>query len=357
MLAYAANERVAGRIDNALGALDKSFQLDPEIVHDSQYWQTRLEIAFGRSPIQDEEVEKLVDHAIETMQSSKDANRRFMISKVLASTLLREKYWDLATDLLDQSYKHDPGITRDLQYWRIRMQIVLGRSPVRDEEAERLADHAIESLKNDKDAGQRSMISMALASTLMKKQYWDLSISVLEELLESPQKRTAEQNNLLAYCRSLSMTNLKQALVEIDLALKRDGDIPAYLDTKGWVLYQSGKYEEALSFANRAVTGFSDELQASAPELFKLLADKRAPSESAPSPTIDTTLGEEGTESRSQKAAPNAVQLAIVELAKNFAVVRLHRARILEGLGRQEEANQDFEWIKSMGIDDLSDLY
>jgi tetratricopeptide (TPR) repeat protein len=201
------------------------------------------------------------------------------------------------------------------------------------------------------------MISMALASTLMKKQYWDLSISVLEELLESPQKRTAEQNNLLAYCRSLSMTNLKQALVEIDLALKRDGDIPAYLDTKGWVLYQSGKYEEALSFANRAVTGFSDELQASAPELFKLLADKRAPSESAPSPTIDTTLGEEGTESRSQKAAPNAVQLAIVELAKNFAVVRLHRARILEGLGRQEEANQDFEWIKSMGIDDLSDLY
>jgi tetratricopeptide (TPR) repeat protein len=357
MLAYAANERVAGRVDNALGALEKSFQSDPEIVHDSQYWQTKLEIAFGRSPIQDEEVEKLVGHAIETMQSSKDANRRFMISKVLASTLLREKYWGLATDLLDQSYKHDPGIARDLLYWRLRTQIVFDRSPVRDEDAEQLADHAIESLKNFQDAGQRSLISMVMASTLMKKQFWDLSISVLEELLESPQKRTAEQNNLLAYCRSLSMTNLKQALVEIDLALKRDGDIPAYLDTKGWVLYQSGKYEEALSFANRAVTGFSEELQRNAPELYKLLTDKQTPANAIPFPKTDTTSGEEGTESPSPKTTPNTIQIEIAEMAKSYAVVRLHRARILEGLGQQEEAKQDFEWIKSMGIDDLSDLY
>ena len=60
MLAYAANERVAGRIDNALRALDRSYQSDPDIVYDSQYWQTRLEIVFGRSPIQDEEVDRLI---------------------------------------------------------------------------------------------------------------------------------------------------------------------------------------------------------------------------------------------------------------------------------------------------------
>ena len=357
MLAYAANERVAGRIDNALRALDRSYQSDPDIVYDSQYWQTRLEIVFGRSPIQDEEVDRLIRHAIETMQVSKDANLRFKISKVLATTLLREEYWDLATELLDQSYSRDPGVTTDLQYWRIRMQIVFGRSPVQDEEAERLADHAIESLKSNKDAGQRSLISMALASTLMKRQYWDLSIRVLEELLESPQKRSADQNNLLAYCRSLSMKNLKQALVEIDLALKRDGDIPAYLDTKGWVLYQSGKYEEALAFANRAVTGFSDELQENAPELYKLLQDKRSLADPASSPITDSDLEKEGAENSPSKATPNTIQLQIADLAKNFAVVRLHRARILEGLGRKEEANEDFEWIKSLGIDDLSNLY
>jgi tetratricopeptide (TPR) repeat protein len=364
MLAYAANERVAGRIDNAISALDRSYQADAEIVHDSQYWQTRLEIAFGRSPIQEEEVQRLIDHAIETTQSFKDKNRRFTISKVLALTLLREKYWELATDLLDRTYKQDPSIVQNLQYWMIRLQVVFGRSPVLDEEVERVADHAIESLENSKDASQRSSISMALASNLLKKKRWDLSVKVLEQLLEPPQRRTSEQNNLIAYSRSLSNTGLDQALVEIDLAMKRDEDIPAYLDTKGWVLYQSGEYEEAILFANRAVAGFATEIQAVAPELYSLLTDKRAPADSDASSKIDKLLGEEEIDDAKANVdaapsvdAPTTVQLAIVEMIKNYAVVRLHRARILEGLGRNEEANQDLEWIKSIGINDLSNLY
>jgi hypothetical protein len=37
--------------------------------------------------------------------------------------------------------------------------------------------------------------------------------------------------------------------------------------------------------------------------------------------------------------------------------MRYHRARILEGLGRTKEANADFDWIKSLGIEDYSELY
>lgn len=356
MLAHAANERIAGRIENALSALDKSYQLDPEIVYDSQYWKTRLEIAFGRSPVQNQEVELLVGHAVESMQSSTDPYRRFVIAKALAATLLEEKRFDLAADLLDQSYKRDPAIVQDLPYWIIRMQVVFGRSPALDHEVERVAEHAIETLKGFKDASQRSLIAMTLASTLLKKEYCDLAINVLVELLESPKKRTAEQNNLLAYCRSLSMTDLKQALVEIDLALKKDKN-PALLDTKGWVLYQSGKYEEALSYANQAVSGFSDEIKSNAPELFKLLTDTRAPALFAPKSKIESTLVTEGQESRSPTKSSNTIQAALAEMAKNFAVVRLHRVRILEGLGRNEEAKQDLDWIRSLGIEDFSDLY
>jgi tetratricopeptide (TPR) repeat protein len=356
MLAHAANERIAGRIENALSALDKSYQLDPEIVYDSQYWKTRLEIAFGRSPVQNQEVELLVGHAVESMQSSTDPYRRFVIAKVLAATLLEEKRFDLAADLLDQSYKRDPAIVQDLPYWIIRMQVVFGRSPALDHEVERVAEHAIETLKGFKDASQRSLIAMTLASTLLKKEYCDLAINVLVELLESPKKRTAEQNNLLAYCRSLSMTDLKQALVEIDLALKKDKN-PALLDTKGWVLYQSGKYEEALSYANQAVSGFSDEIKSNAPELFKLLTDTRAPALFAPKSKIESSLVTEGQESRSPTKSSNTIQAALAEMAKNFAVVRLHRVRILEGLGRNEEAKQDLDWIRSLGIEDFSDLY
>ena len=356
MLAHAANERIAGRIENALSALDKSYQLDPEIVYDSQYWKTRLEIAFGRSPVQNQEVELLVGHAVESMQSSTDPYRRFVIAKALAATLLEEKRFDLAADLLDQSYKRDPAIVQDLPYWIIRMQVVFGRSPALDHEVERVAEHAIETLKGFKDASQRSLIAMTLASTLLKKEYCDLAINVLVELLESPKKRTAEQNNLLAYCRSLSMTDLKQALVEIDLALKKDKN-PALLDTKGWVLYQSGKYEEALSYANQAVSGFSDEIKSNAPELFKLLTDTRAPALFAPKSKIESSLVTEGQESRSPTKSSNTIQAALAEMAKNFAVVRLHRVRILEGLGRNEEAKQDLDWIRSLGIEDFSDLY
>ena len=356
MLAHAANERIAGRIENALSALDKSYQLDPEIVYDSQYWKTRLEIAFGRSPVQNQEVELLVGHAVESMQSSTDPYRRFVIAKALAATLLEEKRFDLAADLLDQSYKRDPAIVQELPYWIIRMQVVFGRSPALDHEVERVAEHAIETLKGFKDASQRSLIAMTLASTLLKKEYCDLAINVLVELLESPKKRTAEQNNLLAYCRSLSMTDLKQALVEIDLALKKDKN-PALLDTKGWVLYQSGKYEEALSYANQAVSGFSDEIKSNAPELFKLLTDTRAPALFAPKSKIESSLVTEGQESRSPTKSSNTIQAALAEMAKNFAVVRLHRVRILEGLGRNEEAKQDLDWIRSLGIEDFSDLY
>lgn len=356
MLAYAANERIAGRVDNALSALDKSYQLDPEIVFDSQYWKTRLEIAFGRSPVQHEEVEKLVGHAVESMQSTTDRNRRFVIAKVLAASLLEEKFVDLAADLLDQSYKRDPAIIQDSQYWILRMQVVFGRSPVLDDEVERAAAHAIETLKSYQDANQRSLIAMTLASTLLKKEYWDLAIEVLVELLESPKKRTAEQNNLLAYCRSLAMTDLKQALIEIDLALKKDNN-PALFDTKGWVLYQSGKYDEALSYANQAVNGFSDEIKSNAPGLFKLLAEPRAPTLFAPKTKLESPPDTKGQESQSPTSSPNTMQLALAEMAKNFAVVRLHRARILEGLGRTEEAKRDLDWIHSLGIEDFSDLY
>jgi tetratricopeptide (TPR) repeat protein len=168
----------------------------------------------------------------------------------------------------------------------------------------------------------------------------------------------------LAYSRSLSNTGLDQALVEIDLAMKNGGDIPAYQDTKGWVLYQSGEYEEALLFANRAVAGFANEIQAVAPELFSILTDKRAPADSDASSKIDTLLGEGEVdgEKTNVETAPNmnastSVQLAIVEMIKNYAVVRLHRARILEGLGRTDEASLDLEWIKSLGINDFSKLY
>jgi tetratricopeptide (TPR) repeat protein len=190
-------------------------------------------------------------------------------------------------------------------------------------------------------ASQRSSISMALASNMLKKKRWDLSIKVLEQLLEPQQRRTSEQNNLLAYSRSLSNTGLDQALIEIDLAMKRDSDVSAYQDTKGWVLYQSGEYEEALLFANRAVAGFATEIQAVAPELYSILTDKRIPGDSDASSKIDTLLGDEeiddaktNVEPAPSVNSPTTVQLAVVEMIKNYAVVRLHRARILEGLVR-----------------------
>jgi len=63
----------------------------------------------------------------------------------------------------------------------------------------------------------------------------------------------AEALNYLGYMWAEKGTNLAQAQVMIESALKQEPDNTAYLDSLGWVFYQQGKYREALKNIQRAI--------------------------------------------------------------------------------------------------------
>lgn len=60
-------------------------------------------------------------------------------------------------------------------------------------------------------------------------------------------------NNNYAYSLSTRGIQLERALRMVNLALDKDSLNTAYLDTKGWILYQLGRYNEAKEFISKAV--------------------------------------------------------------------------------------------------------
>ncbi len=66
-------------------------------------------------------------------------------------------------------------------------------------------------------------------------------------------------NNNLAYVWAVEGINLDKALTMIDITLSQEPDTDSYIDTKGWILYKSGKFKEAVDELRRAhKTGESD---------------------------------------------------------------------------------------------------
>ncbi len=60
-------------------------------------------------------------------------------------------------------------------------------------------------------------------------------------------------NNNYAYSLSTRAIELDRALEMVNLSLEKDSLNSAYLDTKGWILYQLGRYEEARVFISKAI--------------------------------------------------------------------------------------------------------
>lgn len=73
----------------------------------------------------------------------------------------------------------------------------------------------------------------------------------------NPQFGTALNN--LAYAYANRRTNLQEALALINRAMALQADMPQQKDTKGWVLYQMGKYEEARRLLEEAASQLPNE--------------------------------------------------------------------------------------------------
>lgn len=108
-------------------------------------------------------------------------------------------------------------------------------------------------LRND-----RTVLLVTVADASYELGLYEKAYETYDEVLEMDPANDGAMNNY-AYYLAEQNTRLDDALEMINTALKANPNRPTYLDTKGWVLYQQGKYEDALSVLEKAYNHFPND--------------------------------------------------------------------------------------------------
>ena len=116
----------------------------------------------------------------------------------------------------------------------------------RDREAIKPLEKALEANPDDVNA------ITALAAIYDKLKLWQKSDSLYEAALVKYPDNPLLLNNY-SYSLSERGIRLNRALEMINKALEKEPENGAYLDTKGWIYYQMGKYQEALEYVQKAL--------------------------------------------------------------------------------------------------------
>lgn len=140
----------------------------------------------------------------------------------------------------------------------------------------------------------------------------------------------AEALNNLAYFRAIGNLQLDEALKDVQAAIRKLGNEPSFLDTRGFIHFRQGDYQAARKDLDPAVAGIEQQYR----QLFT-----------------------EGKAYRQQVVDIRELDEARKLFARNVAVVRYHRALILEKLGESELAEQDYQRVRELGSEPNESLY
>jgi tetratricopeptide (TPR) repeat protein len=217
-----------------------------------------------------------------------------------------------------QQWAGDLTALRD--YWLLRAEQALAETP---EELPTVIAQAVARDKTNFDIGY----SMALR--LARRTEFRPAIAVLQAALIDELRELPTILNDLAYYRSLAVLELDEALEDINRALEQAPDAPELRDTRAWVLFQMGKPQAALADADFAAQEF-DAIQPS-DMIGKTLVWLEQRLAGPPEPRSDDAL---------------LTRREAGELLWGRGVVHYHRAKILEALGRTEEAEREFQWLR-----------
>lgn len=87
------------------------------------------------------------------------------------------------------------------------------------------------------------------AAILSEVQRYEEAADEYSKLIEIEPGNAVYYNNR-AYHRALARTELDEAMVDVERALELTPDVPAYIDTRGFLHYLSGRFEAALEDFN-----------------------------------------------------------------------------------------------------------
>lgn len=325
---------------------------------------------------------------------------------------------DSAVSWLDKAYSASSDIASDSDYWRLRFEILSGKNPLPPDELDQFVNEAIESINKDAYQIYKTTVASKLSRLLFNETYFKQALLVLEKTLPPLEDRTPSENNEIAYTRSIAGQDLDLALAEINRSLE-DRNVNQFsqlFDTKAWILYKKGESETALKFADAAVKEWYKEIAAAnanyallllPDDKFTLTKKENEPAIDSPflegnpeaTPTkpqqpaaafqpelqpekndsfvtLDTFLSKykmdpvqsskETNSDRGEKPAVDSSNLPVKtagigrdrgSLLHTTAVLRYHRACILEALNKIDQAQKDYYWLDAFGYTNTNDLY
>ncbi len=240
-----------------------------------------------------------------------------------------------AQELLDEAVKGYSPIEKTLDFARISFRM----NPDATDRAIKL----IQSLAPDRQPHAANV----LAEMRLEDGDFSSAYSILIAGYPGPTFRTPIQRNQLAYFAALANRDLEVAFADIEKSLAENKNA-SFLDTKAWVLFRLGRFEEALVAIDSALDELKVEL-------------KDTPFPSAIRVKVQDLLeGNDPFVKRplDDRSSPlESFNEDFAQVLKSIVVIHYHRGEILEALGKIEEADQEYTWVQVRGFHDFERLY
>jgi len=182
-----------------------------------------------------EEAERILLQAIESFPDN------YPINFILGLSLAQQSKYDDASRYLKKATELNPTDVNTLSAYAYTLNQLK-----QDEEAIYYLNKALTIKPNDVN------VIGTLALIYNAQKVFEKSDSLYERALGIKPDDPLINNNY-AYSLSTRGIQLERALNMVNLALEKDSLNTAYLDTKGWIFYQLGRYNEAKEFISKAV--------------------------------------------------------------------------------------------------------
>ena len=241
---------------------------------------------------------------------------RWYFAKAANAIELGQSDPEVALQGLDR-WTDSPEAFRD--YWIVQMKRAVLNSP---EELPELLQRA-----TDVDPRNRSLGDWVYQQMYNQERY-DIAVPILEFSSLGRVRYRESYLNQIAYTRALGLVDLDKGLSEINEALEIDPESSALRDTRAWILFQMGRTTEALEDADFAVRRAEKEYEEYTNSLFYVLENWVT---AKPQPSSEDGL-------LSEEEAGIAYW--------SLAVLHYHRAKILEALGRESDAKEEWTWLE-----------
>lgn len=284
---------------------------------------------------------------------------------VTGTTLFSPPHWHLAAAAnslefddgefelhLERARKSTSDIEALHDYWLVKLR----QSTSSEDGKDSVADVLLQAreAKGDIDIGVLGSYALARLSSDDDR---ILSIQIREKLVDPKSRTHPIIRNELAYLRSLAGYELDLALEDINAALADSPDNDAFRDTRAWVLYQMGRPLEALDDAEVAVERLVARGKENQSWWGQFVSQFGAWMEAPVAVETDDQEKDGESELEAGVIDDEADLLGIAEVGIETwqeGVLRYHRMRILESLGRDEDAKIDRDWIQSkrLPVDD-----